>query len=105
VVAAARIQDQHRTGVDQAVHGERQQVRGEARLAVRRDELVGVLVADDRRAATISTATTIVGLVALEDLQRDLIAVYGESSAEVAEVASLLARIERYGAIAIPPVR
>ena len=35
-------------------------------------------------------------LMSLKGLQRDVIAVYGESSAEVAEVAVLLARIERY---------
>ena len=35
-------------------------------------------------------------LESLLDLQRDLITVYGQSSAEVAEVAALLARIERY---------
>jgi hypothetical protein len=35
-------------------------------------------------------------LTSLDDLRRDLIAVYGQSAAEVAEVTALLSRIERY---------
>jgi len=60
--------------------------RGERMLDARRQ--VGLLLA--------SAGHHREALTSLQELRRDLIAVYGESSVEVAEVSALLTRIERY---------
>jgi hypothetical protein len=48
LVASAGVQQQHACGKNQAIHRERDQASGQARLAVRADQLVSVAVGDHR---------------------------------------------------------
>ena len=62
--SSRRIQHHHRTGIDQAVHGERNQTRRPACLTVRPNKVACVLVGHTAAmAATPITATAVVHLI------------------------------------------